>query len=162
MPYELLALIAPLDLIKLAAAEVPTARVAPLRQGFGLIPATVPFLSAVQLGGGEQVFRGEHGFDWFPAGLERRLVAWSKAGPIACVEADYFGGTGTQRAAVWSDGRLVLGPLTVGELERFPPEGSPISQALRRIGARADEGHDEFDAVGLGAHGRTERWAATG
>ncbi|MFI9328068.1 hypothetical protein ACIGZJ_11070 [Kitasatospora sp. NPDC052868] len=163
MPYELQALIGPVELITVAAAEVPAARIAPLGQGLALLPATPVFLAALQLGGEEGAHGGEGGFEWFPGGFERRLAAWSKAGPIACVEADYFGGTGTQRAAVWADGRLDLGPLTSAESEPFPPEGSPISRVLRRIGARVEDGHlDEFDAVGLPAHRSTSGWAAAG
>ncbi|MGW6914449.1 hypothetical protein ACWGB8_11605 [Kitasatospora sp. NPDC054939] len=162
MSYELQALIAPLELLRIAAAEVSAARVAPLAQGLALIPATGAFLAAIGAGGDGTSSAG-HGFDWFPEGFERRLAAWSKAGPIACVQADYFGGTGTQLAAVWSDGRLDLGPLTSGEFEPFPAEGSPISQALRRIGARADGGAvDEFEAVGLPAHRRTDGWVPAG
>ncbi|MFF1903353.1 hypothetical protein [Kitasatospora sp. NPDC058218] len=164
MSYELQALIGSAELLAVAAAEVPAAHLSPLAQGLALIPATPAFLSALQFGRGEPGFGGESGFDWFPDGLERRLAAWSKAGPIACVEADYFGGSGTQRAAVWADGRLDLGPLVSGEFEPSPPEGSPISRALRRIGARVvDTRHrDEFEAVGLPAHRSTERWAAPG
>lgn len=170
MSYELQALIGPMDLLRLAAAEVPAARVAPLGQGLALIPATRAFLAAVGTVGPDPVGAGAadpggedgsgHGFDWFPDGFELRLAAWSKAGPIACVEADYFGGTGTQRAAVWYDGRLDLGPLTSAELEPFPPEGGPVSRVLRRLGARTGAADaDEFDAVGLGAHRRTDAWA---
>lgn len=55
-----------------------------------------------------------------------------------------------------------LGPLVSGEFEPSPPEGSPISRALRRIGARVVDAHhhDEFEAVGLTAHRRTDGWAA--
>ncbi|MEV7022623.1 hypothetical protein [Kitasatospora sp. NPDC093558] len=161
MSYELQALIGPLELLTVAAAEVPVARVAPLAQGLALIPATPAFLSAFRSGGDEGKSDGGAGFAWHPEGFELRLAAWSKAGPIACVEADFFGGTGTQRAAVWSDGRLELGPLT-SAFEPFAPDGSPISRALRQLGARAEgERTDEFDAVGLGAHRSTDGWAVT-
>ncbi|GAA2840988.1 hypothetical protein RMN57_17245 [Kitasatospora sp. CM 4170] len=169
MPYELQALIGTAELLAVAAAEVPVARLAPLSQGLALIPATPAFLAALayQVGGNEGALGEAAGFDWLPGGSARRLAAWSKAGPIACVEACFFGGSGTQRAAVWADGRLALGPLTSAEFAPFPPEGSPISRALRRLGARvesgrADEAHhvDEFEAVGLPAHRSTARWAA--
>ncbi|MFJ4093758.1 hypothetical protein ACIPYS_19460 [Kitasatospora sp. NPDC089913] len=183
MSYELQALIGPAELVAVAAAEVPAARPRPLAQGLALIPATPEFLAAFRGGEGTPPAPGAPSaqgapsapaaprasgpvpFDWFPDGLERRLAAWSKAAPIACVEADYFGGTGTQRAAVWADGRLDVGPVTSGEFEPFPPEGSPISQALRRLGARVGEGddaRDEFDAVGLGAHRATASWVSGG
>ncbi|MFF7454766.1 hypothetical protein [Kitasatospora sp. NPDC008115] len=167
MSYELQALIGPAELVAVAAAEVSAARPRPLAQGLALIPATPEFLAALRFGDGEPVIPaapGVTGFGWFSDGLERRLAAWSKAGPIACVEADYFGGTGTQRAALWADGRLALGPLTSAELEPFPPEGSPISRVLRRLGVRLPAGtdaYDEFDAAGLGAHRTTTSWAST-
>ncbi|MFJ3790391.1 hypothetical protein [Kitasatospora sp. NPDC090091] len=178
MPYELQALIGSAELLAVAAAEVPVARLAPLSQGLALIPATPAFLAALayQVGGSEGALGDAAGFDWLPDGSGRRLAAWSKAGPIACVEACFFGGSGTQRAAVWADGRLVLGPLTSAEFAPFPPEGSPISRALRRLGAhveparadradradKVDGAHhvDEFEAVGLPAHRSTARWAA--
>ncbi|MFD7901159.1 hypothetical protein ACFV4F_13650 [Kitasatospora sp. NPDC059722] len=161
MSYELQALIGTLELLTVAAAEVPAARVAPLAQGLALIPATPAFLSAFRADGDERKSEGGAGFAWHPDGFELRLAAWSKAGPVACVEADFFGGTGTQRAAVWTDGRLELGPLS-SAFEPFAPGGSPISRVLRQLGARVEEGRvDEFEAVGLGAHRSTEGWAAT-
>ncbi|MED7951693.1 hypothetical protein ACFVYP_21330 [Kitasatospora sp. NPDC058201] len=162
MSYELQALIGSAELVAVAAAEVPAARPRPLAQGLAMIPATPAFLASLRLGGQESATTGAVGFAWFPDGLERRLAAWSKAGPIACVEANFFGGTGTQRAAVWADGRLDLGPLAGGEFEPTPPEGSPISRVLRRLGARVEDAahRDEFDAVGLGEHRSTASWAS--
>lgn len=160
MSYELQALIGTRELLTLAAAEVPAARVVPLAQGLALIPVTSAVLAALQGDGGVRGSGGGAGFGWHSDGFELRLAAWSKAGPIACVEADYFGGSGTQRAAVWADGGIALGPLTIGEFEPSPAEGTPISRALRRIGARTEEGRvDEFESVGLGRHRSTGGWA---
>ncbi|MFE6056221.1 hypothetical protein ACFQ6N_36200 [Kitasatospora sp. NPDC056446] len=159
MPYELQALIGTLELLTVAAAEVPTARVVPLAQGLALIPVTSAVLAALQGDGSVRKPVAGAGFGWHSDGFELRLAAWSKAGPVVCVEAEYFGGSGTQRAAVWADGRVVLGPLTIGEFEPVPPEGTPISRALRWIGARTGEGGtDEFASVGLGAHRSTGSW----
>ncbi|MER7750539.1 hypothetical protein [Kitasatospora sp. NPDC097643] len=163
MSYELQALIGTLELLTVAAAEVPAARVVPLAQGLALIPVTPEVLSALQADEGGRRPADGAGFGWHPEGFELRLAAWSKAGPIACVEAEYFGGSGTQRAAVWVDGRIILGPLTSGEFEPSPPEGTPISRALRQIGARTEPGRtDEFESVGLPAHRSTGGWAAAG
>ncbi|MFF2075604.1 hypothetical protein ACFVXG_12715 [Kitasatospora sp. NPDC058162] len=160
MSYELQALIGMLELLTVAAAEVPTARVVPLAQGLALIPVTPAVLSALQGDTAVPKPGGGAGFGWHSAGFELRLAAWSKAGPIACVEAEYFGGSGTQRAAVWSDGRIVLGPLASGEFEPVSAEGTPISRALRRLGGFVGPGRtDEFDSVGLGAHRSTAGWA---
>ncbi|WP_037971250.1 hypothetical protein, partial [Streptomyces sp. NRRL WC-3742] len=128
MSYELQALIGTLELLTVAAAEVPAARVVPLAQGLALIPLTPAVLAALHGPGAGRLADG----------FELRLAAWSKAGPIACVEAEHLGGTGTQRAAVWSDGRLV-------------PGDSTVSRALRLLGARVEPGHeDEFTFVGVG------------
>jgi hypothetical protein len=51
-----------------------------------------------------------------------------------------------------------FGPLHNAEEERFAPEGSPISQALRFMGARRGSQIDEFAAVGLGRHRHHEGW----
>ncbi|MFE3877219.1 hypothetical protein ACFXPX_22865 [Kitasatospora sp. NPDC059146] len=165
MSYELQALIGMLELLTVAAAEVPAARVVPLAQGLALIPVTPAVLSALQ--GDAAVSRsvggagsGGAGFGGYSDGFELRLAAWSKAGPIVRVEAEYFGGGGTQRAVGWFDGRVVLGPLASGEFEPAPAEGTPISRALRWLGGSVAPGRaDEFDSVGLGAHRSTAGWA---
>ncbi|WP_162908413.1 hypothetical protein [Allorhizocola rhizosphaerae] len=78
---------------------------------------------------------------------------------MAYVELDYFGGVGSQFAAVWHGGILVLGPLVLTEDEPLPAPGwSPISQALRRLGVSVDGHYDEFDAIGLGRHRHVEDW----
>lgn len=131
MTYVLRAVIAGDALLR----PVAGGRVAALRQGLSLMPV-------------EQDPGEECPSEW---------AAWSAAGPVAFVEAEYFGGMGEQLARVWDRGALVLGPLRVEEGEPFPADGSPISQALRRLGARAEYGRDEygrdeFSAVGLDRH----------
>lgn len=110
------------------------ARVVPLGQGMGLLPDAPGPVS------------------------EAELVGWSVAGPVARVEAEYFGALGEQWATVWEGGEVVLGPLHLPEGEELPAEGSPISRALRRLGVVAGAGEDEFSAVGLGQHRATEDW----
>ena len=87
------------------------------------------------------------------------LAKVSHSGPLVYVEAEYFGGAGEQHAAVWDDGVLTWGPVSVGFQQPIPPQGTAISQALRRIGVTcADETLDEFDAVGLRRHRHLEDW----
>lgn len=57
-------------------------------------------------------------------------------------------------------GEVVLGPLT----QQLSPGATatavaPLNSALRLLGARAADGVDEFDAVGLGRHRHVEDWA---
>ncbi|MGA5818788.1 hypothetical protein ACPC54_13140 [Kitasatospora sp. NPDC094028] len=176
MSYELQALIGTLELLTVAAAEVPVARVVPLAQGLAMLPVTSAVLAALQGDGATARTPAGTGFGRHADGFELRLAAWSKAGPIACVEAEGLGDGGTRRAAVWSDGRIVLGPLAEGEQVEGDTSGSelrgggpesatagddPISRALRLLGARVAAGRaDEFESVGLSAHRSTTGWAA--
>lgn len=90
-----------------------------------------------------------------------RLLHSSAAGPIAYVEAEYFGGVGERRAAVWADGALALSPLDKATEKWFSRAVSPISQALQRLGARRGLGEDEFEAVRLDRHRSNEDWISS-
>jgi hypothetical protein len=117
------------------------------------------------------------GFHLLPAAFGATLSSWSAASPIAYVEAELFGGAGTQRAVVWDAGSVALGPIEhdTGLAPSFPALGSPISQALRRLGVivpvtpsraptdRRQDHHphrlmDEFAVAGLQRHRHTEDW----
>ncbi|GHF51637.1 hypothetical protein [Streptomyces griseosporeus] len=156
MAYDLRAVIADGELLRGVVGELPAARLASIGQGLSLMPVTDELFDSVTDGGGV----GTLGFWGLPGGFEENLAAWSAGGPVAYVEAEYFGGVGEQRAAVWNGGRIVLGPLHVEEGEPFPSGGSPISQALRRLGVVASAGEDEFAAVGLDRHRHSEAWIA--
>ncbi|MEU9782188.1 hypothetical protein AB0H92_14660 [Streptomyces phaeochromogenes] len=157
MGYQLQAVIAGDELLRAVSQDVPGARVAALRQGLLLMPMTDEVFDAVTDGSSG----GALGFWRLPGGFEGLLAQWSAAGPVAYVEADYFGGVGEQRAAVWADGALVLGPLDVPTKKRFSRPVSPISQALRRLGARRSLGEDEFEAVGLDRYRDNDGWISS-
>ncbi|GAA3882394.1 hypothetical protein GCM10022243_53760 [Saccharothrix violaceirubra] len=142
--YYLEAVIADRQTLRGLADSVEHAWIVDLGQGLSLLPLTDPVLEA--------------GFRKEQAGFAGRLAAWSANGPVAHVDADFFGGLGTQYAQVWHLGEVVLGPLHAAEGEPTPEAGSPISQALRRLGAVKGDHVDEFDAVGLGRHRRTDHW----
>ncbi|WDM10583.1 hypothetical protein J3S85_02875 [Streptomyces lavenduligriseus] len=158
MGYELQAVIAEDGLPRGVARDVAGARVVGLRQGLSLVPMTDELVNAVAGGGGAEVL----GFQRLSAGFERLLAGWSVAGPLAYVEAEHFGGVGEERAVVWAGGGLVPGPLDAPVKRRFSRPVGPVSQALRRLGARRRLGGDEFDAVGLDRHRWTDGWAASG
>jgi hypothetical protein len=156
--YLLQAVIAGDELLSAVSRDLAGARLAPLRQGLSLMPVTDEVVDAVTDDSGTGVL----GFERLPAGLAKLLVRWSAAGPVAYVEAEYSGGVGGQRAAVWVEGALALGPLDESAKESAPPATSPISQALRQLGARRSPGEDEFDAVGLGRHRTNGDWISPG
>lgn len=156
MGYDLRAVVAEGEALRSMARDLPAARLASIGQGLALMPMTDTLFDSVADGSGV----GTLGFWGLPGGFEKTLAAWSAGGPVAYVEADYFGGVGEQRAAVWDGGAIVLGPLQVKAGQPFPPAGSPISQALRRLGVVASAGEDEFSAVGLDRHRHGEAWIA--
>jgi len=130
------------------------ALVVPLRLDVAMVPMTDELFDAVTDGSSESPL----GFWKLPGGFDRVLAAWSTSGPIGYVEVEYFGGVGGQRAALWTAGRLAVGPLSVEEGQTWPAEGSPISQILARLGVDRGGHHDEFDAVGLAEHRDTADW----
>ncbi|SCF71299.1 hypothetical protein [Streptomyces sp. Cmuel-A718b] len=74
------------------------------------------------------------------------------------MEAEHFGGAGRQRAAVWAVGSLTLDPLDEPTKQDLSRAVSPVSQALRRLGAQRGVGKDEFESVGLNHHRTNEDW----
>ena len=98
-------------------------------------------------------------FGWLDASVADLLARASNTAALAYVEADFFGGVGTQHAAVWEAGTLAWGPVGLAEQQPIPPQGTAISQALRRIGVTGtDDEHDEFDVLGLQRHRHLEHW----
>ncbi|MFJ3969848.1 hypothetical protein ACIPYR_17090 [Streptomyces parvus] len=74
------------------------------------------------------------------------------------MEAEHFGGADRQRAAVWADGSLTLGPLDEPTKQYLLLAVSPVSQALRRLGAQRGVDKDELESVGLNRHRTNEDW----
>ncbi|GAA2841402.1 hypothetical protein [Crossiella cryophila] len=141
--YELNAVIGEAGLLRARASGFAHAVVVELRQGLGLVPVTV-----------------ELSREW-GSGVDGQLAEWSRSGPIALVEADFFGGEGSQSAVLWRDGAVVWGPVFAEEL-RGPWRDWPINAALARLGAVTSGGGDLFDAVGLGAERDLADWVARG
>ena len=70
---------------------------------------------------------------------------------FAIVETDYFGGKGSQAAAVYRGAVEIMAPESTAIGEASDSKG-PINTALRLLGVTASGGCDEFDTVGLGHH----------
>lgn len=151
--YVLEAVIAREPVLLALVERAGPATVVQLDQGFSMVPMTRAVNSAVAVDDGAEL----DGFSQAPAGFADVLVACSAHGPLAYVEADFFGGVGSQYAQVWDAGRSVLGPLVMEDADEPPPGGNPISLALRHLGVVAT-GSDEFDAVGLGRQRETDDW----
>lgn len=94
---------------------------------------------------------GQHvdGFQQLSAGLKNALIAEVGSGQIVYLETEYFGGFGSQAAAVFEAGAVVFEAATPVGYEGISPD-DPINSALRILGVTANQSLDEFDAVGLG------------
>jgi hypothetical protein len=157
MGYELRAVIGATEALRWALEEFRAAQVVELEQGLAMVPMTEALFDEAADGTQDAAL----GFWFLPGGFGEVIARWSTTGPVAYVEAEYFGGVGGQRAAVWSRGMLSLGPLTLDEHEQIPAQGTPMSVALRSLGIRCTAGADEFTAAGLQRHRNTEDWASS-
>jgi hypothetical protein len=84
-----------------------------------------------------------------PGPLAELCGKLSAHGKVAYVEAEIFGGDGTQAHALFEGGEAVALPVVADDA---------INQALRALGVTVGGAHDEFDAVGLGLHRKTDAW----
>lgn len=86
----------------------------------------------------------------------------SQGGPVAHVQADFWGGEGEQTAALWRAGVREWGPVHTSEFSG-PREDWPINAALARLGVAsagpgAPDHRDLFVEVGLGQGRDEEDW----
>lgn len=84
-----------------------------------------------------------------PPQLQKLCERLSQGRALAYIEAEFFGGAGTQACVLFNDGRPVDQPI-VSE--------TAISHALHILGVSKENAYDEFEAVGLGKHRDTESW----
>jgi hypothetical protein len=89
------------------------------------------------------------GDDKLPQGLLSLCEQLSGHCSLAYVEAEFFGGTGTQASAFFSKGKII-GQVVVSQ--------DAINDALRNLGVVRSVEHDEFHLVGLGRHRHTNKW----
>jgi hypothetical protein len=144
MAYDLQALIADEAVI---ATAVPTGAVlVPLPQGKAMIPFSekmrevhdIPFLPLT-----------DEGADAVPESITGIVQLIAKGGRVAYVEAEFFGGDGTQASVTWETGGQHSEPLI---------DVNAINVALRFLGVQVASQQDEFEALGLGRHRTTGYW----
>ena len=153
MGYELRAVIgrrAPLNRM----IESIGARLVALTSEMFLLPWTDELFDRL----GPDESSGSTGLRYLHAALVPILAQASQLGPIAYVEAEFFGGVGEQGTAFFRNGVLHSTAPTGPIQKRLRPR-SPISQALHMLGVEAVDGKDEFDTIGLGRHRHLEDWA---
>jgi hypothetical protein len=156
MAYQLCAMAGRQPVIQAAGAATGV-RAVELRQGIWLLPITRPLWA-----GGDTAGAVPFGQNFYLLSAEIEAIACqaSRAGLVAYLEAEIFGGAGDQAAVAWRDGEVCLGPFTTQGWAQEPSNRVqwPLNRALRELGVARGEAFDEFDAVGLGKHRHTEDW----
>lgn len=146
MAYTLQALIGDESVM---SSVVPTAGVlVRLPQGKAMIPLSekmrdahgIPFLPLT-----------DEGAEEVPGGISAIAEAIAKAGRVVYVEAEFFGGDGTQACATWDPTLQASQPLV---------DAGAINTALHFLGVQVGDHRDEFEALGLGRQRATEDWEA--
>jgi hypothetical protein len=143
LAYTLQALIAHRDVLQNATLALNYS--IDLPQRFGMLPLTAKIRETLTL----PFCPLTDGDGQLPFELIALCAAVSENGSVAYVEAEFFGGDGTQAAAIFKNGKE-LGPTFVAT--------EAINGALAAIGVQRLNHKDEFDALELGRHRDTEKW----
>ena len=91
----------------------------------------------------------DEGANVVPDGIVQIVGSVAKTGKAAYIEAESFGGNGTQACITWD---------RAGEASKPLVDGSAINIVLRFLGVVPGDSHDEFDALGLGRFRSTNEW----
>lgn len=155
MGHYISGIVAPLSLLREFSIKKALHPPAHLHEELGFLPLSDSHL--------DTLFPEQGGFDegmlYLSAALIETLLELSHKAPLAYIETNYVGGTGSQAATMYTEGRCLMKPenTEVGSLTKS--RNGPISEALRRLGiVRGPGDYDEFDTVGLGRFRRNEDW----
>lgn len=144
MAYTLQAIIAKRGVLNRHPLE--GANLVSLKQGYEMLPFTDSFIKKHQI---PFLPLTDEGVEQLPESINKLCAALSKEQQLAYVEAEFFGGAGTQACVVFENGETKLGP-KVNE--------SAINEALSVLGAEKTTHYDEFEAIGLDVHRDTNEW----
>jgi hypothetical protein len=144
MAYTLQAVVGRASVVRATCGDLP---VVALAQDVIMIPLTTAVRSAC----GEIPFLPltDEGRDTIPDPLKVLCSRLSAHGRVAYLEAEFFGGDGTQAMFLAEHGSVIAGP-------KVDPHA--INEALQALGVRSDSHHDEFDAIDLGRHRGIDDW----
>ena len=161
MSYVLRALIASEKTLQPITHRYATAKLVALRQGIGIIPLTHDLYAEIHAEeqGEDRVL--PESFQSLTSNIALLAQGASTAGSIGYIEAEFFGGVGSQAAALWRDGQIVYGPTVTGsepDMPLLPMSEWAFNSVLRLLGVSAADGIDEFATVGLGSHRDTGAW----
>src|SRR5262245_36648338 len=112
MGHSIQGLLASDEWLRRGTKRLSNVHVIPLDQGLSFLPVTDELFEAISANG---LHGSPYAQFWkLSTGLVGLAVSISEHSPVAYVETDYFGGTGSQSAIVWNKGRVVFGPVQTG------------------------------------------------
>jgi hypothetical protein len=154
MSYEIEALIGRGDILAKDLLGFVHARVIPLGQEIAIVPITRAFFEEVT---GDAMATGEatdrcYGFRCLSRPLAALAERLSRIGLIGYIEAEFWGGVGTQWGIVWEHEKVTIGP--------YCHDLDAINKVLRKLGVQVAGANDEFDSIGLGRYRTTLAWVA--
>jgi hypothetical protein len=145
MAYTLQAIIG--DIAVLQAESPANATVVVLPQGKAMIPLTQRLFAKNEFPSLPLTDEGCAAV--LPRSIDGFVAPFIGRGKFAYVEAEFFGGVGTQAIVTWDDKGNASLPLV---------DAHAINKALRFLGVQIGDHHDEFNALGLGKHRSTGEW----
>lgn len=145
MSYTLQAVIAKSGTF--SALLPPGLQIVPLRGGIDMLPLGS---LACDVHGIPSLPLTDEGVEDPPQTLLELCRELSRGCPLACIEAEFFGGVGIQAHVLFAEG--TVGRRSVSE--------RAINEALRYLGVAKGGAWDEFAAVGLDRHRHTDDWIA--
>ncbi len=123
-------------------------KVVHLEQGLTMVPLTDSLFDEITASTPEETHLVQ-GLERLSTSLAELLREVSDDISVAYVEAEYWGGVGSQSAVMWDKGEVVFQVLNSQDA---------INQVLRMLGIEAKDAVDEFDSVNLGRYRFTNDW----
>ena len=126
--------------------SIQDAKMVSLKQNIEMLPFTDVFIKTHEI---EFLPLTDEGVENLPKNIMQLCTKLSINKKLAYIEAEFFGGEGTQACVVFSNGLIEKGPLV---------SKSAINVALANLGVEKGSALDEFEAVGLNEQRDTENW----
>ncbi|MCW7483289.1 hypothetical protein [Leptospira kanakyensis] len=124
-----------------------TTRIVPLIDGYSLIPLNEDAFKLLNTDEDEIILIKD--YSNLTVKLYSILMQFSQIDKIGYIEAEYFGGSGSQSVILFDDGKSIL--------ESIHKQNS-INILLKKIGVKKKLFKDRFDYLGLNKFRKTEDW----
>ncbi|WP_145053029.1 hypothetical protein [Paenibacillus xylanexedens] len=145
MGYDFRGIVTSFDAMKRLKEKYTSTKIIPFYNELIVIPLTDEVYDEINMNQGTTICN----YDYLTEIISSYCREISKLGLVAYIEAEYFGGTGSQSAMVWDSSQVIFEE-TLSQ--------SAINRSLELLGVCKLQGKDEFDTVGLGRHRNTEDW----